>query len=87
MDRTVRSSWRVRRRYKLARLAAVALGALVAVTVSFVAYRSAAAAGVPVTSRFILQTLVLVVGAVAAPWLAVDLLWRRTRQRHFWEWQ
>jgi uncharacterized ion transporter superfamily protein YfcC len=87
MDRTVRSGWRVRRRYKLARLVAVALGALVAVTVSFAAYRSADASGVPVTSGFVLQTLVLVAGAVAVPWLAVDLLWRRVRRRHFWEWQ
>ena len=37
MDRTVRSGWRCSRRYKLARLVAVALGALVAVTVSFAA--------------------------------------------------
>jgi NADH:ubiquinone oxidoreductase subunit 4 (subunit M) len=87
MDKTVRSGWRVRRRYKLARLAAVALGALVAVTASFAAYGSAAAAGVPVTSGFILQTLVLVAGAVAVPWLVVELLWRRARRRHFWEWQ
>lgn len=82
----LRTSWRVRRRYKLAqRLAAlvggvVALAAVAAVVASFPDPHMALAPG------FAAPAALLVLGAIALPWLAVGRLWRRTwlRNRHEW---
>src|SRR5689334_6195156 len=84
--RRLRTSWRVRRRYKLAqRIAAlvggvVALAAVAAVVASFPDPQMALAPG------FAGPAALLVLGAIALPWLAVGRMWRRTwlRNRHEW---
>jgi len=36
---------------------------------------------------FYLGTAVLLLAAAAVSWLIVEVLWRRARRRHFWDWQ
>ena|SRR5436305_136281 len=74
----------VRRRYRLARWASVAVGALAAAVVVAAALADLAARKlVPDQVFYALALLVLAVG-LGLPWLVVRVLWRWKRRRHGW---
>jgi hypothetical protein len=77
--RRVHTYWVVRRRYKRARWVAAAVGALTAALLVGLAIASG--------GRPTLGAVPLILVATAIPWLIVEGLWRRTRRRHFWDWQ
>jgi ABC-type phosphate/phosphonate transport system permease subunit len=74
----------VRRRYKLAQWASVALGGLAAAVVIKTALANLTARQlVPDQVFYALALLVLVVG-LGVPWLVVEVLWLWKRRRHGW---
>ena len=86
MARQVRTGWRVRRRYKLARWIGAALGGCLGLAVVVATYASLADPQLAATLHFIAQSVALVVGGAAVPWLVVEWLWRRERRRNLWDW-
>ena len=57
---------------------------------AYLVWTSAGPDGLSVATQdkgFDLQSVALLAFAGALPWLAADMLWRRTRRRNFWEWQ
>ena len=74
----------VRRRYRLARWASVAVGALAAAVVVAAALADLTARKlVPDQVFYALVLLVLAVG-LGLPWLVAKVLWRWKRRRHGW---
>ncbi len=88
LPRPARNTYgRARRRYRVAQWACTLL-ALAAV--AYLVWTSAGSDGLSVAAQnkgFDVQSIVLLAFAGALPWLAADMLWRRTRRRNFWEWQ
>lgn len=75
----------VRRRFRLAQLTLVAIGALLAAVVAQAALAAITARGLsPDLLTYGLALLLLAVGA-GLPWLLVEVLWRWTRRRHGWD--
>ena len=87
MAMQVRTGWRVRQRYKLARWVCAALGGGAGLAVIAATYAALADPRLAETPPFVVQSVALVAGGTAVPWLAVEWLWRRERRHNLWEWQ
>ena len=87
MVKQVRTGWRVRQRYKLAQWACATLGGCAGLAVVAATYASLADPRLAEARPFVAQSVALVAGGTALPWLVVGWLWRRERRRNLWEWQ
>jgi hypothetical protein len=83
MEKRVRTSWRVRRRYRWARAALTCLGALLGLSV---ALATASGLGAMTPSTFVELGLSVLFPATLA-WTGVTLLWWRKRDQNLWDWQ
>jgi uncharacterized membrane protein YjgN (DUF898 family) len=81
----LRTYFVVRRRYKRARWVAAGGGVLIAALA--IALTRLEAISSTLDTGFYLGTAVLLLAAVAVPWLIVEGLWQWARRRHFWDWQ
>jgi hypothetical protein len=87
MARQVRTGWRARRRYKLARWACATLGGCTGLALVAAAYASLADPRLAEAPPFVAQSVALVAAGAAVPWLTIEWLWRRERRRKLWDWQ
>ncbi len=77
----------VRQRYKRARWVAAGVGVLVAVLAIAMALTRLEVTGFDLDTGSYLGAAVLLLAAIAVPWLIVEGLWQWARRRHFWDWQ
>ncbi len=87
MDRRVRTFWVVRQRYQRAGWIASLVGAIVGLILVTLVVRLDLADGQGLSGGGLLACAILLAAFAVLPRVVVRLMWRSTRQRHFWDWQ
>ncbi len=73
----VRTAWRLRHRYRLARRLATLAGTVLALVLAAIAAARLPDSAAALRRDFLVPSALLLAGATALPWLAVGALWRR----------